>query len=763
MDKAISQDYYKSIFQNSRAAQLIVAPNAPVYTMLDVNEAYLKATHSTREALIGKGVFDVFPGNPSDEVSKNIERTIFSFNQAIATKKPHVMYNYRYDIPIPCTDDFEERYWTTSNSPVLDEEGNVRFFIHSPENITQLYKLSEKEKQSTEALKLQRKQLLSTFVQAPVGIGIFKGENYVVDLINPPLCELYGMTVNDLLGHPVFEAMPQVKGQGFEELLDNVRLTGKSYQGNDVAIPFNRNGKIETVYVNFVYEPFKEDDGTISGVIAIAIDVTDEVLAKHQLEVAVERARLAVDAVDLGTFDLNLLDGEMVTSVRFANIFGYDEIQPRVVYVETFHPDDIPDRLKAHEEALVTGKLFYEARVILEDDTYRWVRIEGKTVYDKDKNPLRILGTVLDITDQLEAKRKEKELINQIADNEYLLRNITTAAPTGLWKSDETGALDYVNQTWIDWTGLSYEESMGDGWMKAVVEEDLEKVIPKFLHDIELKIGYEVEFRIKHTDGTLHWCVITGKPQYRNEGNFSGYIGACVDITEQKYLQQQKDNFIAIASHELKTPVTSIKAYTQVLERMLMAKGDITEAGMIGRMDKQIDRLISLIGDLLDATKINTDKLQFNDRAFDFNEMLTELIEDLEHSSGKHYFTKKFTAEGFVFGDRERIGQVITNLVTNAIKYSPNSTEIIIHSEIKNNEVHVCVEDFGIGIPKRSLEKVFEQFYRVSGDMQHTFPGLGLGLYISSEIIKREGGTIWVNSEEGKGSAFCFSLPLYKK
>lgn len=763
MDKALAQGYYKSIFQNSRAAQLIVAPDAPVYTMLDVNEAYLTATHSTRESLIGKGVFTVFPGNPSDEVSKNIERTIFSFEQAILTKKPHVMYNYRYDIPVQGTNDFEERYWTTSNTPVLDEEGNVKFFIHSPENVTQLYKITEKENQSTEALKIQRKQLLSTFIQAPVGIGIFKGENYMADLINPPLCELYGLPVNELLGKPVFEAMPHVKGQGFEELLDNVRLTGKSYQGNNVALPFTRNGKLETVYVNFVYEPFREDDGTISGVIVIAIDVTDEVLAKHQLEEAVERASLAVDAVDLGTFDLNLLDGEMVTSLRFADIFGFDKIMTRAEYVNNIHPDDQAERQQAHATALVTGKLFYEARVTAKDKSVRWIRVEGRAMYDKDKMPLRILGTVLDITEQLEAKQKEKILVTLIADNEHLLRNITTAAPAGLWKTTETGDLDYVNQTWINWTGLSFEESMGDGWMKAVVEEDLEKVITTFLHDIALRINYEVEFRIKHTDGTLHWCILTGKPQYKNDGTFTGYIGACVDITEQKYMQQQKDNFIAIASHELKTPVTSIKAYTQVLERILRTKGDLTEAGMIGKMDKQIDRLISLIGDLLDATKINTGKLQFNDRAFDFDEMLTDLIEDLEHSSSTHHFTRKFLAKGFVFGDRERIGQVVTNLVTNAIKYSPNSKEIIIHSEIKNDEVHLCVEDFGIGIPERSLEKVFEQFYRVSGDMQHTFPGLGLGLYISSEIIKREGGTIWVNSIEGKGSTFCFSLPLYKK
>ncbi len=180
-------------------------------------------------------------------------------------------------------------------------------------------------------------------------------------------------------------------------------------------------------------------------------------------------------------------------------------------------------------------------------------------------------------------------------------------------------------------------------------------------------------------------------------------------------------------------------------------------------MDGQINRLTSLIGDLLDVTKINSGKLQFNDREFEFIPMVRELIEDLQRTTDKHTLVEKHEGDGVVFGDKERIGQVISNLITNAVKYSPNSEKIIIHTSLKDNEITLCVTDFGIGISQDKLDKVFEQFYRVSGNMQHTFPGLGLGLYISSEIIKREGGRIWVNSSEGKGSTFCFALPLVRE
>jgi hypothetical protein len=727
--------------------------DAPYYTILDVNEAYLNATNSTREELVGKSVFGAFPANPTDEVSKNIERTIFSFEQAIHSKKPHTMYNYRYDIPVRGTAEFEERWWTTTNTPILDQNGDVIYFIHSPANVTELIKLGEREKAGIEALKNQRKQLYATFMQAPVGIAIFKGTDYIVELINPPLCELYGRTTEEMIGKPVFEVLNYAKGLGFEELLDNVRLTGKAFRGQDLSAPIYRNGKIETVYLDFVYEPYREDDGTISGVIVVATEVTEQVYAKQQLEEAEERARLAVDAVGLGTFDLNLLTGEMITSKQFANIFGFDEPVSRIEYVKVFHPEDLKLRNKAHASAPVSGNLFYESRIIWPDKSIHWVRVEGKVFYDTSGKAVRILGTLLDITEQKKAKEA-------LAESEQLLRSITSAAPATLWMADEEGLITYVNQTWIDWTGKPYEQHLGTKWLDAIIVEDREKASDKLTNAILNKSLYEAEFRIDHIDGTKHWCVASGRPQYRKDGTFSGYIGACVDITEQKYLQQQKDDFIGIASHELKTPVTSVKAYTQVLERMLQKKGDTKEANMIKKMDAQLNRLTSLIGDLLDVTKINSGKLQFNNQEFDFNAILDELIEDLQRTTGKHTIVKNFVPGGIVFGDKERIGQVVTNLITNAIKYSPHADKVIVHTTIDEKEITLCVQDFGIGIATKNLDKVFEQFYRVSGEMQHTFPGLGLGLYISSEIIKREGGRIWVTSEEGKGSTFCFALPL---
>lgn len=347
-----------------------------------------------------------------------------------------------------------------------------------------------------------------------------------------------------------------------------------------------------------------------------------------------------------------------------------------------------------------------------------------------------------------------------LVESEELFRGITTASPTALWVADAEGNVTFVNQTWIDWTGKPLEQHLGTGWLNSIAQEDKEAALAKFKADTANYRFYENQYRIRHTDGMEHWIVSTGNPQYSAQGIFKGYIGACVDITEQKLMQKQKDDFIGIASHELKTPVTSIKAYAQVLQAIFQREGDDKKAVMLGKMNSQVDRLTCLIADLLDVTKIQSGRLRFNDNYFDFNELLIDLTEDLQRTSTNHKILTQFNTALQVYADKDRIAQVITNLITNAIKYSPQADSIIVSSKVVDNEVHLCVQDFGIGINPTKKDRVFEQFYRVSGDMQHTFPGLGLGLYISSEIIKREGGHIWVNSIEGEGSTFCFALPL---
>ena len=224
-------------------------------------------------------------------------------------------------------------------------------------------------------------------------------------------------------------------------------------------------------------------------------------------------------------------------------------------------------------------------------------------------------------------------------------------------------------------------------------------------------------------------------------------------------LEKQKDEFIGVASHELKTPVTSIKAYTQILYEIFKEKEDEYSADLLLKMEGQVDRLTDLIKELLDVTKITEGQLPYKREKYDMNDLIKEVAHEMQLSTKKHKIVLKLTKTKPVFGDRNKTSQVIINLLSNAIKYSPEAHEVIISLKGSANEVTVCVQDFGIGISKEMQKKLFNRFFRVTDEVASTFAGLGLGLFISSEIVKNQNGQIWVESTPKKGSSFCFSLP----
>jgi len=238
------------------------------------------------------------------------------------------------------------------------------------------------------------------------------------------------------------------------------------------------------------------------------------------------------------------------------------------------------------------------------------------------------------------------------------------------------------------------------------------------------------------------------------------WFGTNTDITEQLWLEQQKDEFLSVASHELKTPVTSIKAYAQLLEQRFRQGGDTHSADLVQKMDAQIIKLTRLVEDLLDVTKIENGQLVLHSSSFDFNELVHEVVEDTQRTATRHTIVEDLAASVTLYADRDRIGQVLINLLTNAIKYSPQADTVLVKTVRTAETLITSVHDFGIGIPTEKRQHLFERFYRIEGDSQLTYPGLGLGLYIAAEFVTRHQGSIWAESEPDKGTTMSFSLPL---
>ncbi len=237
------------------------------------------------------------------------------------------------------------------------------------------------------------------------------------------------------------------------------------------------------------------------------------------------------------------------------------------------------------------------------------------------------------------------------------------------------------------------------------------------------------------------------------------------DITERMMVERRKDEFISMTSHELKTPVTSLKGFTNVLQRRLTKQSDTQGLHYLSRMDAQLDKLTTLISDLLDISRMQSGKLALRAEPFDLDTLIDETVENVQVTTSTHRLLVEGRTGAQVFGDKERLAQVYVNLLTNAIKYSPQADKVLVHllRDSDAQQAIVSVQDFGIGIDKTHHEKIFERFYQVTDPEEKTYPGLGIGLYISSEIVARHRGRMWVESSKMKGSTFYVALPIYSQ
>ncbi len=223
--------------------------------------------------------------------------------------------------------------------------------------------------------------------------------------------------------------------------------------------------------------------------------------------------------------------------------------------------------------------------------------------------------------------------------------------------------------------------------------------------------------------------------------------------------EARRTEFISMVVHELKTPITSLKGYSQLLGRRCERMGDAQGMQLATRMDQQVNRLTGLIDDLLDINRMEGNRLRLRESDFAFDDLVEEVMADIQLTTEQHTLVKEGQTHATIRGDRERIGQVLTNLLTNAIKYAPASDRIVVRLARDEQSVTASVQDFGPGIPAEQQERVFEPFYRIQG--QETIAsGLGLGLTIAANLVARHQGKIWVESEEGAGTTFSFTLPL---
>jgi signal transduction histidine kinase len=365
-------------------------------------------------------------------------------------------------------------------------------------------------------------------------------------------------------------------------------------------------------------------------------------------------------------------------------------------------------------------------------------------LYEQNRELNRIQAS---LRSEIEFRKKvEGELQERAGELHSILESIPQIAFT----TNADGKIEFVNEQW-----LSYAPSKQEFPLTHPEDADLSR---QWERTVASGMALELEVRVRRVDSEAYRFHLLRAIPVREGDVITKWVGTFTDIDDQKEAVKRKDEFISIASHELKTPLTTIKAYVQLLDRSIGAE-DPTRM-YVERTLVQVKKLDNLIVDLLDLSKIESGKLKFNKKPFAFETVLADAVEMIRQTYPAYTIVRKGSADVELYGDETRIEQVIINYLTNAVKYSPDHKEVQIEAGVEaGGQVYVRVKDYGIGIRKDHQSDIFSKFYRVE-ESADRFQGLGIGLYICAEIIRRHDGQYGVESEPGQGSTFYFSVPI---
>lgn len=713
------QDFiYKSTtfqqFFNSSPRSLVMKADAPKFTILAVSDQYLSLVHKRRDELLGKGLFEVFPGSqadPSEQFS-----VAGSFARIMQSRKPDELPLFKYEIPIPESGSYDTFYWSNLNEPLLDEDGKVAYIINTTTNITGRTKQQQALKEALAQIKsLQREQALSEELaianrellsinnilrdsqkelqllnaeqeqriesrtaelaminknlaslneelamaneelidtqttlqqmneqlgesdkrfrqliqEAPVAIFVLRDRNMVFETVNNLMYRMLGKS-SDIIGKPYALALPELAGQPFVHLLDQVYRTGETYYGNEILATLEVGGQLTEGYFNFIYQPIKNESGQVTGIVCVAVNVADQVKSRMDVSDINERLNIAIDAGGLGYTEVDLTAGRMTCNETFKGFFGRKK-EEEFTYPEMF-------------EAMLP---------------------------------------------QYRAEVREKAV-------------------------------------------------------KAQIEGSL----------------YRASYEVRWPDGSVHWISAHGRARYDSKGKANRMVGILTDITEQKADDERKNDFIGMVSHELKTPLTTINGYLQILLSKARKSGDQQSLGMFEKTSQQVAKMTTMINGFLNVSRLESGKIHIERQRFDMAELVKEVEEETLATVSSHKVVFAPVVETFVNADRDKIAHVISNLINNAVKYSPMESTIKVACITEKGMALFSVQDQGRGISPQDLPKLFERYYRVKDVQTTTIAGFGIGLYLCYEIIKRHEGDIWAQSEVEKGSTFYFSLPV---
>lgn len=490
-------------------------------------------------------------------------------------------------------------------------------------------------------------------------------------------------------------------------------------------------------------------------------DITAERNTLLVLEETNNRLQIALEAGSLGSYELEPKTGKMLCTAQFlANLgrpaddsFAYKDLMSQIL-------PDYHQLVSDTIQKAIAEKQIYEIEYAVRwpDGTLHWIEAYGKPQYDNKGDILKVVGVTQDVTEHI-SDRKELERAYEQA------RLSREAAQFGTFDHDLVNGRMEWDERCRQMFGITHQRplNMEKDLIGGMHEDDRDRMIGLIKHTLDQQKSngdYDAEYRtIGAEDGKTRWIRAKGKVFFNEYGVPLRFIGAVLDITAQKENEIRKNDFISMVSHELKTPLTSLKAHVQVLNRKARIHNDNYTSASLDKVELQIGKMSTMINSFLSVDRLESGQIHLDKSEFLLNDLILQQIEETSIivSSHKLFFEPCIPVK--VYADFEKLGQVLTNLISNAVKYSPQGGIITIQCGLNAGQAFVSVSDTGIGISKRDIGHLFDRFYRVEGNYTKQISGFGIGLYLAAEIVRRHDGKIWVESEKGLGSTFSFSIP----
>lgn len=512
-------------------------------------------------------------------------------------------------------------------------------------------------------------------------------------------------------------------------------------------------------------------------------DVTAQRQAEIELRRSRERLALAFRVSRIGTWEWDMVAGKLRWSDELKALFGMrpDMTMDYQGYLSRIYEADRPMVERTIKNAIKNGKSYkMEHRVVWPNGKVHWLYCQGK-VFKQNGQPVRMLGTAIDID-----RRKRFEI--ELQESEVRFRTMADTAPVLIWVAGTDTLRTYFNKVWLDFTGRTMQQEVGNGWLEGIYPEDRAACESAYRAAFASRKPFTIEYRLRRHDGQYRWVLDNGAPRFSKTGTFLGFIGSCVDVDELKRTTRRKqelelltaglaeereqlvatntakDEFISLASHQLRTPATGVKQFLGMVLEGYVGDLDESQREMLEYAYESNERQLQVISDLLKVAQVDAGKMILMKEKVDMVALLKSILQEQQQRFESRGQTVTFRSKRPVLManvDPGRMRMVFENLIDNASKYTPDNKkiEISLDKPAKSKKIAIQVRDEGVGIRPDDMAKLFQKFSRLENPLSITVGGTGLGLYWARKIINLHKGSIEVESEPDKGTTFTVKIP----